>query len=153
MADEEVKFRRAAGEDVEALSALTTAAYQHYIPRIGRPPAPMEKDFAEAVRDDEVWVAVQDGAIIALIVLAWKPDHLLVQNLAVLPAAQGRGIGTALLALAEDQAERHGLHELRLYTNEAMTENIAYYPRRGFTETHRAGQDGYRRVFFTKPLG
>lgn len=152
MADAEIGFRRAAGADAEVLSAVTTAAYQHYIPRIGRPPAPMAADFAEAVRHDEVWVAVRDGAIVGLIVLVPEPDHLLVENLAVLPSAQGRGIGSALLALAEDQAERHGLYELRLYTNEAMTENIAYYPRRGFTETHRAGQGGYRRVFFSKPL-
>lgn len=32
-----------------------------------------------------------------------------------------------------------------------MTENLEYYPRRGYRETHRAQQHGYRRVFFTKP--
>jgi hypothetical protein len=31
-----------------------------------------------------------------------------------------------------------------------MTENLAYCPRHGYTETHRAEQDGFRRVFFTK---
>jgi hypothetical protein len=34
-----------------------------------------------------------------------------------------------------------------------MSENLDYYPRRGYRETHRAEQDGYRRVFFTKLLG
>lgn len=38
------------------------------------------------------------------------------------------------------------------YTNEAMAENLAYYPRHGFAETHRATDHGYRRVFFTKRL-
>jgi hypothetical protein len=33
-----------------------------------------------------------------------------------------------------------------------MTENLAYYPRHGYAETHRAEQDGFRRVFFTKHL-
>jgi hypothetical protein len=33
-----------------------------------------------------------------------------------------------------------------------MTENLAYYRRHGYTETHRAGQDGFRRVFFRKLL-
>jgi hypothetical protein len=41
---------------------------------------------------------------------------------------------------------------LRLYTNEAMTENLTYYPHHGFIETHRATQDGYRRVFFRRSL-
>jgi hypothetical protein len=42
--------------------------------------------------------------------------------------------------------------EIRLYINEAMTENLAYYRRRSYTETHRAEQDGFRRVFFRKPV-
>jgi GNAT superfamily N-acetyltransferase len=75
-----------------------------------------------------------------------------VENVAVRPAAQGQGIGGRLLALAEQHARGLGLSEIRLYTNEAMTENLAYYPRRGYTETHRADQDGFRRVFFRKPL-
>ena len=73
--------------------------------------------------------------------------------MAVLPAAQGRGIGTRLLALADDRACSLRLPEIRLYTNEAMTENLAYYPRHGYSETHRAQQDGYHRVFFSKPTG
>ena len=33
-----------------------------------------------------------------------------------------------------------------------MTENLTYYPRYGYTETHRAQQDGFQRVFFRKPV-
>jgi cation transport regulator ChaC len=33
-----------------------------------------------------------------------------------------------------------------------MIENLAYYPRRGYRETHRAVQHGFRRVFFAKDL-
>jgi hypothetical protein len=29
---------------------------------------------------------------------------------------------------------------------------LAYYPRRGYAETHRAEQGGFRRVFFRKSL-
>lgn len=72
--------------------------------------------------------------------------------MAVLPAAQGRGIGARLLALAEEHARSLGLSEIRLYTNQAMTENLRYYPRHGYTETHRAEQNGFHRVFFRKHL-
>lgn len=41
---------------------------------------------------------------------------------------------------------------IRLCTNEAMTENLAYYLRMGYPETHRAVENGYHRVFFTKRL-
>jgi GNAT superfamily N-acetyltransferase len=87
------------------------------------------------------------------VVVELHPDHLLVENIAVRPAAQGRGVGRVLLARAEELAAELGYGEVRLYTHETMTENIAYYPRRGYTETHRGGQDGYRRVFFRKELG
>jgi predicted N-acetyltransferase YhbS len=85
-------------------------------------------------------------------VLIAEPGHLLLENLAVRPSRQGGGAGSRLLALAEDEARRLRLAEIRLYTNEAMTENLAYYPRRGYAKTHRAEQDGFRRVFFRKHI-
>jgi len=33
-----------------------------------------------------------------------------------------------------------------------MTENLIYYPRHGYVESHRAEHDGFRRVFFRKRL-
>ena len=147
-----VIIRRAGDADIAALRVIATAAYEHYMPRIGRAPAPMTADYAHAVRHGQAWVAEDGGEVAGLLILVARPDHLLLENVAVRPAAQGRGIGTRLLALAEDQARSLQLSEIRLYTNEAMTENLAYYPRRGYAETHRAGQDGFRRVFFRKRL-
>ena len=144
--------RRAEASDVGALAALAREAYEVYVPRIGRPPAPMTADYGEAVRGGLTWVAVRDGVIVGLLVLVVLPDHLLLENVAVLPSAQGSGVGARLLALAEEQARELGREEIRLYTNEAMTENRAYYPKHGYIETHRAGQGGFRRVFFSKRL-
>ena len=33
-----------------------------------------------------------------------------------------------------------------------MTENLNYYPRHGFQETHRGGEDGYRRVYYQRAV-
>ncbi len=66
------------------------------------------------------------------------------------PSQRGGGAGSRLLLLAEDEARRLRLAEIRLYTNGAMTENLAYYPRRGYAETHRAEQGGFSRVFFRR---
>ncbi len=144
--------RRAAEADVPALQVIAEAAYTRYIPRIGRPPAPMTADYAGAVSGGHAWVAVEDGQVVGLAVLIDHGDHLLLENIAVMPAAQRRGIGARLLAVADDQARTLGRNEIRLYTNQAMTENLAYYPRHGYTETHRAAEDGFRRVFFHKRL-
>jgi GNAT superfamily N-acetyltransferase len=148
-----VVIRRAAPDDIPALRAIATAAYEKYVPRIGRTPAPMTADYAAAVRNQQAWVAVENSQLVGLAVLVAQPGHLLLDNVAVLPAAQGRGIGARLLTWAEDHARSLGLSEIRLYTNEAMTENLTYYPRHGYAETHRAEQDGFRRVFFRKPIG
>jgi GNAT superfamily N-acetyltransferase len=144
--------RLAAAGEAAALQAIAREAYQRYVPRIGREPAPMSADYAAAVRSGHAWVAVDQGQVIGLAVLIAEPDHLLLENLAVRPSWQGRGVGSRLLALTETEARRQGLAEIRLYTNEAMTENLAYYPRHGYAETHRAEQDGFRRVFFSKRL-
>ncbi len=143
-------IRRADPGDADALRAIAAAAYQKYVPRIGRPPAPMTADYARAVRDGQAWAAVEDGRIAGFVILIARPGYLLLDNVAVLPAAQGRGTGARLLALAEEHARGLGLGEIRLYPNEAMTENIAYSARHGYTETHRSRHDGFHRVFFRK---
>jgi GNAT superfamily N-acetyltransferase len=156
-----IELRKAGPADVAEIRAIAAAAYEPYVARIGRPPAPMTADYAAAVDRGEVWVAADrdevraaagGGEIAGLLVLVPEPDHLLLENVAVRPAAQGTGIGARLLALAEDEARRLGLTEIRLYTNVAMTENLAYYPRHGYVETHRAEGEGFSRVYFAKRL-
>ena len=76
-------------------------------PRIGIRPAPMDADYVHAVAHDEVWVADGDGPDPAgFVVLCAESDHLLLENVAVDPAYQGRGIGRTLLDLAEQRAAR-----------------------------------------------
>jgi ribosomal protein S18 acetylase RimI-like enzyme len=89
---------------------------------------------------------------VGLLVMQPTEGHLVLENIAVAPSVQNMGLGSRLLHLAEQHALAMGLPEIRLYTNEAMTENLDYYPRRGYRETHRATQNGYRRVFFSKVL-
>jgi len=151
-APEGVSVRPATDGDAAAMRRIADAAYEPYVSRIGRPPAPMLADYPDVVRHGHTWVAEHAGQLVGFVVLEPAGDHLLVENVAVDPASQGLGIGGRLLALAEDEAHALGVAELRLYTNEMMTENLDYYPRRGYRETHRAEQDGYRRVFFSKRL-
>lgn len=138
--------------DVPQIVALVRAAYAPYVGRIGREPAPMTADYATAVADGRAVVARAGGRIAGLLVTDPRPDHLLIENVAVAPEAQGLGIGTALLARADDEARALGLPETRLYTNARMTENLAYYPRRGFREVGRRVEDGFDRVYFARPV-
>lgn len=134
------------------MQRLVDAAFTPYVERIGRPPGPMTADYARALGDSRIWVIDGDGRLDAMMVLAEHADHLAIDVIAVDPAAQGRGVGSALLDRAEAAARELGLPELRLHTNEAMTENLRYYPRRGFEETGRRTEDGFRRVYYRKDV-
>ena len=146
-------LRPARAADLPAVQALVARAYGHYVARIGKPPGPMLDDYAARIAEGAVSVLEEDGRLVGLLVLLPEADHLLLDNLAVDPAAQGRGHGRRLVAAAEAEARRLGLPELRLYTHELMTENLAMYRRLGFVETHRAEQAGFARVFLRKRLG
>jgi GNAT superfamily N-acetyltransferase len=146
-------IRRAMPKDRAAVETIVREAYSIYVDRIGKPPGPMLDDYAGLIADDRVSVLeTDDAAIVALIVLLPKPDHLLLDNIAVRPDRQGQGFGGRLIAFAESEARRFGYGELRLYTHRLMTENIALYARLGFAETGRARDAGYDRVFMTKRL-
>jgi ribosomal protein S18 acetylase RimI-like enzyme len=145
-------LRPAEPADLQAVEHLVEAAYGVYVERIGRRPAPMDADYAALIGDGLVTVADRDGAVVGAIVLVPMADHMLVENVAVDPAAQGTGVGRRLMAHAEHEALGLGLSELRLYTNEHMVENIAWYPRLGYRETDRRAESGFARVFFEKRL-
>jgi len=145
-------IRPAVHADVPAIAALVRDAYALYVPRIGRQPAPVTADHAGLVAAGRTSVAEVDGTIAGVIVLIPAEDHLLVENVAVAPALQGRGLGGELMRYAERRATELGVQELRLYTNALMTENLALYPGLGYVETGRRTEDGFSRVYFSKFL-
>ena len=136
--------RRATAADAPRISAVVRAAYEKYLARMDRPPAPL----LDAPDHGEVWVV--GDPVVGVLHLEPGPSSLTVVNVAVDPSAQGTGLGRALLAFAEDEARRLGLRRLALYTNEVMTENLALYGHLGFRETGRRTEDGYARVFLEK---
>ena len=146
-------IRRARADDREAIERIVREAYGIYVERIGKPPGPILDDYAALIADGSVSVIEEaDAKMAAVIVLLPEPDHLLLDNIAVRPDRQGQGLGRQLIAFAEHEARRLGYAEVRLYTHEKMTENIALYTRFGFEETGRGREAGYDRVFMTKRL-
>jgi ribosomal protein S18 acetylase RimI-like enzyme len=145
-------IRLASSADRPAVERIVNAAYTKYIARIGKPPGPMCDDYARRIADQTVWVLIAAGEIAGILVLLEDDDHLLLDNVAVDPRHQGRGIGRALIDFAEQEALRRCYAEIRLYTHQAMHENIILYPRLGYEETGRGEQAGFERVFFRKML-
>ena len=147
------RFAPASSDDADAMRTLARAAYEKYVPRIGREPGPMSADYDAIAASGRALLVWQGSHLVAFLVTELEDDALLIDNVAVSPDQQGAGLGSRLLQIAEEQAIDAGKPTVRLYTNEAMTENIALYTRRGFVETHRATEHGFTRVFMTKHLG
>ena len=99
----------ATAEDVEAIRSLTREAYAKWVPVIGREPKPMAADYADAVRKHRIDLLYLDGTLAALIEMIPETDHLPIENVAVSPPFQGRGLGRKLLAHAERVAASLGV--------------------------------------------
>lgn len=147
-----MNIRIAAADDRQAILECMDDAYGMYIDRIGKKPAPMLADYAELISKRLVHVAADQEQIKGLIVLLVKENYLMIENIAVHNLFQGQGIGRSLLEFAFMAAEAAGLQEVRLYTNELMSENLLYYAKFGFIELNRVTENGYRRVYMSKSL-
>jgi ribosomal protein S18 acetylase RimI-like enzyme len=147
-----VEIHLAQPNDLDAVRDCVIAAYSPWIDRIGRRPMPMDADYAALIRACEVYVVRGHEAIWAVLVMRPLAEALLIENIAVAPAQQKRGLGRALLRFAEQVALQHGFTSATLYTNVLMTKNIALYQRLGYIETERRSEHGFGRIFMRKSL-
>lgn len=131
-------IRQAEQSDLAAVRAIVEAAYGPWVPIVGVRPRPMDADYPALVAGGLVHV-LENGEVDALIVLHPEPGALLVENVAVRPDRQGRGLGRRLMAFAEFRARSLGLSSVRLYTHEKMISNIGLYTSLGYVETGREG--------------
>ena len=145
-------IRLATQDDVTQIVRLVNAAYATYLDRMEKPPEPMLTDYTGLIASGGVYVLTSSAEIAGVLVMEEQNRALFIENVAVDPAFQGQGLGRRLMAFVEQYTREQGLRELRLYTNEVMTENLAFYRRLGFREVERRVDDGYRRVFLRKSL-
>jgi ribosomal protein S18 acetylase RimI-like enzyme len=118
--------------DVAAIRQLTREAYAQWIPVIGREPLPMGADYDAAVRRHRFDLLYVGGVLAGLIETADQGERLYIENVAIAPAFQGRGLGPRLIAHAEGLARAQGRRSVALCTNQRFAANVALYLRLGF---------------------
>jgi ribosomal protein S18 acetylase RimI-like enzyme len=98
-------------------------------------------------------VAEVDTTLVGMGALRRETDWIAeIKRMRVLPALQGQGIGTAILARLEQRAQALGFSSLVLDTATIQRPAIRLYERRGFVETGRGIKAGMDVVFFAKNL-
>ncbi len=147
------KMRQGGVGDAAAIRALTRAAYAKWVPVIGREPLPMVADYEAAMAKHRFDLLYVDGTLAALIETIAKDGHLLIENVAVDPAFQKRGLGRKLMAHAEAVALGMGYRVLRLYTNKSFADNVALYQRLGYGVDREEAFMGGFTVYMSKRIG
>ena len=118
--------RRLELADMDAAARIHRAAFDHALPWLAGLHTPdedrwffRERVFAEC----EVWGAFDDAALDGII--AFREGWI--DQLYVLPAAQGRGVGTRLLRVAQ-----RAFASLQLWTFQRNAQARGFYQARGF---------------------
>ena len=118
--DTSLRIRPAKKSDATGMSTCVEEAYRHYISRMGKPPGPMLDDYEGIIRQHGAFVAEHDGEIVGLLVLIRVESGILLDNVAVHPRYQGKGLGRRFLELAESEARSQGCKsEIRNSKHEA----------------------------------
>ena len=152
MGEGNANIRRATPADAGTIRALTRAAYARWVPLIGREPKPMGADYDVAVRNHLIDLLEVGGELVGLVETIPAADYLLIENVAVAPAFQGRGYGRTLMAHAERLARSLGRSEMRLYTNKLFDANVRLYRRLGYQADREETFTGGVVVHMRKPV-
>lgn len=130
--DSPMELRPAEPHEAAAIAGIVRAAYARWVPAIGREPLPMRVDYDKALQEHRFDVIADGDRIVGVIETMQRDDHIWIENVAVAPETQGRGIGRRLLDHAERLALDAGCFEARLLTNAAFEANVALYRRLGY---------------------
>lgn len=142
-----VSVDRCGPEAAETVHRLTQAAFRDQATLA--PPSGAGRETVEDVREDLRRQAGALGTIasrpVACMRFTMEPDRISVRRLAVPPELQGRGIGRAMMAWAESEAERRGAHEVTVGVRLALEGNIAFFRRLGYEPAGEGAHPGYDR--------
>jgi len=104
MVNKDLCIRLATTGDLHDVKTCVRLAYTKYLARLGRNPAPMVADFARQIALKQVYVATSGSQFSGFVVFYKIPDHIHLENIAVIPESSGKGIGKELVKFVEQRA-------------------------------------------------
>jgi GNAT superfamily N-acetyltransferase len=146
------KIRRCSGQDRAVILEIINAAAEAYrgvIPadRWHEPYMSSEELERELAAGVAFWGYEADGALLGVMAIQTVLDVDLIRHAYVLPAAQGRGVGSILL----EYLQRLGAPRLLVGTWAAATWAIRFYERHGFELASAAATPALLKTYWTIP--
>ncbi|CAN5538754.1 GNAT family N-acetyltransferase [soil metagenome] len=131
-----VEIRLAVPGDEDAIADVLFEAFSQfrsdYTPVAFSVVTPPAEDIAERFEEGAMWVAEIGGKILGTVSVLPEPEWLYIRSVAVLPAAQGKGIARLMMNAVEKYASENGFDRLFLYTTYFSTGAIELYEKLGF---------------------
>lgn len=140
--NEPVTLRPTSTDDVEELVALRIVAMRESLERIGRfDPERARQRFVSGFVPEQTRHIVLRGERVGFVAVKPSSDGLFLDHLYVHPRFQGRGIGSAVLAILFSEADTLRL-SLRVGALRESASN-RFYLRHGFTQVEETDWDIY----------
>lgn len=141
MAAGDIEIRRAVEDEADAIAGVLREAFAEfstdYTPEAFAIVTPPADEITGRFDEGPIWVAVKQDEIVATVSTVPEPEWLYIRSMAVLPSAQGLGLGGKLLEAVERHAIEAGFERLFLYTTNFSLDAIRLYEKNGF----RRGRD------------
>ena len=132
----DVQVRLALPVEAGAIAEIIRQAFgpleNDYTPESFAIVTPSKEEIALRFDEGPIWVAVQNGEIVATVSAVHEPEWLYIRSMAVSPALQGLGVGGKLLDAVEVYAIENGFERLFLYTTDFSASAIRLYERNGY---------------------
>ncbi|WP_370159968.1 GNAT family N-acetyltransferase [Limimaricola soesokkakensis] len=150
-------IRKANSDEVQECEAVLRAAFDGFVRRLGRN---LREDAYSGLPDEvseaRVLVAIDQSSIRGVAIYSLVDNSWNIDQVAVRPVDQGRGVGSALIERISSDAKAMGVATLRLDTVEFMSDLLRLYRRHGFEVAEKGlpkhGRDNFMRVFMRKNI-
>lgn len=139
-----IDVRPATAADRAAVVKVLQRAFADYDGRLQPPPGALGETEASVrahLEKGSIAIAFIAGEPVGAMFIDRKGDALFLSRVSVVPEKRGSGITARMVALAEEEARRQGVHALTLRVREVLTQNVALFERLGFRETGRHGHE------------
>jgi putative acetyltransferase len=140
-----IEIRLAVSHDAAAIAAVLYASFVEYQPSYTQAAftatTPSQDQIRQRMNEGPVWVAARSHLIIGTVSAVPKGDALYIRSMAVLPAAQGQGVGASLLQQIDHFAVANGYTRLWLSTTPFLQRAIRLYQHMGFQSTSEGPHD------------